>query len=219
MILSLTTNFSLCTYRLQQEYCSLYSPYYQLPHVLCFAETRMAKLEEESNRLKQEAVEIYKEFLKDHVIGVWPLASSGVVGLELKWKDSNLTLTTIKHGLGMLPVRDVRLIMGHEIKTLKRIWFLSVINDAIVGDELIWGGSLTVPAGFEAEYSYYVVDDQKNVLRWEGGNKRKLVVPDNTCLRLVVVEVSVDQIGTTLDAQSQIIKMLLTALDFFIRLF
>lgn len=46
------------------------------------------------------------------------------------------------------------------------------------GDELIWGGSLTVPVGFKSEYNYYVVDDAKNVLRWEVGNKRKLVLPD-----------------------------------------
>ncbi|PWA90321.1 disproportionating enzyme 2 [Artemisia annua] len=46
------------------------------------------------------------------------------------------------------------------------------------GDELIWGGSLTVPVGFKGEYNYYVVDDAKNVLRWEVGNKRKLVLPD-----------------------------------------
>ncbi|XP_076941178.1 4-alpha-glucanotransferase DPE2-like [Bidens hawaiensis] len=46
------------------------------------------------------------------------------------------------------------------------------------GDELIWGGSLSVPIGFQAEYNYYVVDDNKNVLRWEVGNKRKLVIPE-----------------------------------------
>lgn len=46
------------------------------------------------------------------------------------------------------------------------------------GDELIWHGSTAVPAGFECEYSYYVVDDDRNVLRWEAGKKRKLVLPD-----------------------------------------
>ncbi|KAG5556044.1 hypothetical protein RHGRI_006613 [Rhododendron griersonianum] len=46
------------------------------------------------------------------------------------------------------------------------------------GDELIWRGSTAVPAGFECEYSYYVVDDDRNVLRWEAGKKRKLVLPD-----------------------------------------
>ncbi|KVI12197.1 Carbohydrate-binding-like fold [Cynara cardunculus var. scolymus] len=45
------------------------------------------------------------------------------------------------------------------------------------GDELIWGGSLAVPAGFQSEYNYYVVDDERNVIRWEVGNKRKLVLP------------------------------------------
>ncbi|GFY98105.1 disproportionating enzyme 2 [Actinidia rufa] len=46
------------------------------------------------------------------------------------------------------------------------------------GDELIWCGSMDVPAGFGCEYSYYVVDDDRNVLRWEAGKKRKLVLPD-----------------------------------------
>ncbi|XP_057505875.1 4-alpha-glucanotransferase DPE2 [Actinidia eriantha] len=46
------------------------------------------------------------------------------------------------------------------------------------GDELIWCGSMGVPAGFGCEYSYYVVDDDRNVLRWEAGKKRKLVLPD-----------------------------------------
>lgn len=47
------------------------------------------------------------------------------------------------------------------------------------GDELIWSGSLPVPAGFTCEYSYYVVDDKKNVLRWEAGKKRKLSLPNS----------------------------------------
>lgn len=47
------------------------------------------------------------------------------------------------------------------------------------GDELIWSGSLPVPAGFTSEYSYYVVDDKKNVLRWEAGKKRKLSLPNS----------------------------------------
>lgn len=46
------------------------------------------------------------------------------------------------------------------------------------GDELIWGGSLTVSAGFDSEYSYYVVNDKRTVLRWEAGKKRKLVLPN-----------------------------------------
>ncbi|KHN08918.1 4-alpha-glucanotransferase DPE2 [Glycine soja] len=44
------------------------------------------------------------------------------------------------------------------------------------GAELIWGGSITVPKGFQCQYSYYVVDDNKNVLRWEMGKKRELVL-------------------------------------------
>lgn len=46
------------------------------------------------------------------------------------------------------------------------------------GNELIWRGSIEVPSSFECEYIYYVVDDEKNTLRWEMGNKRKLVLPD-----------------------------------------
>ncbi|ONM60886.1 4-alpha-glucanotransferase DPE2 [Zea mays] len=44
--------------------------------------------------------------------------------------------------------------------------------------ELIWCGSVSVVAGFTSEYKYYVVDDKKNVLRWEAGEKRKLVLPE-----------------------------------------
>lgn len=46
------------------------------------------------------------------------------------------------------------------------------------GDELIWSGSVAVPSGFGCEYSYYVVDDDKNVLRWEMGKRRKLLLPE-----------------------------------------
>ena len=46
------------------------------------------------------------------------------------------------------------------------------------GEELIWGGSISVPSEFSGEYSYYVVDDKKSVLRWEMGKKRKLVLPE-----------------------------------------
>ncbi|ONK63671.1 uncharacterized protein A4U43_C07F17690 [Asparagus officinalis] len=45
------------------------------------------------------------------------------------------------------------------------------------GDELIWCGKITVAIGFECEYSYYLVDDDRNVLRWEAGKKRKLILP------------------------------------------
>lgn len=47
------------------------------------------------------------------------------------------------------------------------------------GDELIWCGSIGVPSGFKCEYTYYVVDDEKNVLRWELGKKRTLVLPES----------------------------------------
>ncbi|KAI9160495.1 hypothetical protein LWI28_008665 [Acer negundo] len=46
------------------------------------------------------------------------------------------------------------------------------------GDQLIWTGSIAVPSGFSCEYSYYVVDGEKNVLRWELGNRRKLLLPE-----------------------------------------
>ncbi|XP_022154471.1 4-alpha-glucanotransferase DPE2 [Momordica charantia] len=45
------------------------------------------------------------------------------------------------------------------------------------GDELIWCGSIAVASGFGCEYNYYVVDDNRNVLRWEKGNRRELILP------------------------------------------
>jgi len=45
-------------------------------------------------------------------------------------------------------------------------------------NELIWCGKVSVAAAFTCEYKYYVVDDNKNVLRWEAGENRKLVLPD-----------------------------------------
>ncbi|KAF7803970.1 4-alpha-glucanotransferase DPE2 isoform X1 [Senna tora] len=44
------------------------------------------------------------------------------------------------------------------------------------GDELIWSGSITVPIGFQCQYNYYVVDDNRNVLRSEMGRKRELLL-------------------------------------------
>jgi 4-alpha-glucanotransferase len=46
------------------------------------------------------------------------------------------------------------------------------------GEELTWCGSVAVPSEFSCEYSYYVVDDEKSVLRREMGKKRKLVLPE-----------------------------------------
>ncbi|KAL3841131.1 hypothetical protein ACJIZ3_025722 [Penstemon smallii] len=46
------------------------------------------------------------------------------------------------------------------------------------GDELIWSGTLPSPEGLPLEYSYYVVDDKRNILRWEAGKKRKLLLPN-----------------------------------------
>lgn len=45
------------------------------------------------------------------------------------------------------------------------------------GDQLVWYGSITVTNGFGCEYNYFVVDDNRNVLRWEKGNRRKLLLP------------------------------------------
>lgn len=46
------------------------------------------------------------------------------------------------------------------------------------GDQLIWSGRITVPIGFKCEYSYYLVDADRNVLRWEEGKKRMLILPE-----------------------------------------
>ncbi|KAB5519258.1 hypothetical protein DKX38_023577 [Salix brachista] len=46
------------------------------------------------------------------------------------------------------------------------------------GEELIWCGSISVPSEFSGEYSYYLVDDKKSVLRREMGKKRQLVLPE-----------------------------------------
>ncbi|XP_068659534.1 4-alpha-glucanotransferase DPE2 [Aristolochia californica] len=46
------------------------------------------------------------------------------------------------------------------------------------GQELIWCGRIAVPKGFHCEYSYYLVDGDLNVLRWEAGKKRKISLPE-----------------------------------------
>lgn len=46
------------------------------------------------------------------------------------------------------------------------------------GDELIWYGTIAVHKGFRCEYSYYVVNDDKDILRWEMGKKRPLLLPE-----------------------------------------
>ncbi|GJN05701.1 hypothetical protein PR202_ga23354 [Eleusine coracana subsp. coracana] len=53
-----------------------------------------------------------------------------------------------------------------------------VLSPVHQDNELIWCGRVSVAAGFTSEYSYYVVDDNKDVLRWEPGEKRKLVLPE-----------------------------------------
>ncbi|KAK9170561.1 hypothetical protein Syun_002701 [Stephania yunnanensis] len=44
------------------------------------------------------------------------------------------------------------------------------------GEELVWGGRVAVPSGIEFEYSYYVVDDSRSVLRREAGGKHRIRV-------------------------------------------
>ncbi|KAG0479077.1 hypothetical protein HPP92_013796 [Vanilla planifolia] len=46
------------------------------------------------------------------------------------------------------------------------------------GEELIWHGKISVPVGFKCQYCYYLVDDRRNILRWEGGKKRELSIPE-----------------------------------------
>ena len=58
---------------------------------------------------------------------------------------------------------------------VKKGLLLSPIHE---GDELIWSGGVSVPSGFGCEYTYYVVDDDKNVVRSEMGMKRKLVLAE-----------------------------------------
>lgn len=53
-----------------------------------------------------------------------------------------------------------------------------LLNPVHQGDELVWTGGVAVPSGFGCEYNYYVVDDDKNVLRWEVGKRRKLLLPE-----------------------------------------
>ena len=57
--------------------------------------------------------------------------------------------------------------------TVKKGLLLKPIHQ---GGELIWCGSITVPCGFQCQYSYYVVDENKNVLRNEMGKKRELLL-------------------------------------------
>lgn len=46
------------------------------------------------------------------------------------------------------------------------------------GNELLWCGRISVPIAFACEYSYYLVDDDRNILRWEAGKKRNLILPE-----------------------------------------
>lgn len=57
---------------------------------------------------------------------------------------------------------------------VKKGLLLSPVHE---GDELIWTRTIAVPCNFNCDYRYYVVDDAKNVIRWEMGNERKLSLP------------------------------------------
>uniref|UniRef100_A0A0D6QV62 4-alpha-glucanotransferase n=1 Tax=Araucaria cunninghamii TaxID=56994 RepID=A0A0D6QV62_ARACU len=46
------------------------------------------------------------------------------------------------------------------------------------GDVLFWHGTLTVAEDFSCEYNYCVVDDQRNVLKWESGKRRSFSLPE-----------------------------------------
>ncbi|XP_039010895.1 4-alpha-glucanotransferase DPE2-like [Hibiscus syriacus] len=52
-----------------------------------------------------------------------------------------------------------------------------LLSPVHLGDELIWTGTIAVPVQFNCDYRYYVVDDARNVLRWEMENKRSLSLP------------------------------------------
>ncbi|CAA6654001.1 unnamed protein product [Spirodela intermedia] len=47
-------------------------------------------------------------------------------------------------------------------------------------DDLLWWEKITVASGFRSEYSYYVVNDDRNVLRWEAGRRREVILPEGT---------------------------------------
>jgi hypothetical protein len=44
-------------------------------------------------------------------------------------------------------------------------------------DALVWHATLTVPHDFSCDYSYYLVDDQQNVLRSETGKRHAFALP------------------------------------------
>lgn len=58
---------------------------------------------------------------------------------------------------------------------IKRGLLLSPVHH---GKELIWFGTVCVPKGFKCNYTYYVVDEKRNVMRWEMGDRRKVLLPE-----------------------------------------
>ncbi|CAN6443473.1 unnamed protein product [Victoria cruziana] len=61
------------------------------------------------------------------------------------------------------------LVSGSEpalgIWNVKRGLLLTPVH---ANNELLWCGTLSVPVGFRCEYGYFLVDDDRKVLRWEG---------------------------------------------------
>lgn len=41
----------------------------------------------------------------------------------------------------------------------------------------MWCAKASVHVSFACEYNYYLVDESRNVLRWEAGKKRNLMLP------------------------------------------
>ncbi|PKU64882.1 4-alpha-glucanotransferase DPE2 [Dendrobium catenatum] len=72
--------------------------------------------------------------------------------LLISGSEPALGAGNVKQGLGLVPVHQ--------------------------GEELIWHGKISVPIGFQSEYCYYLVDDNRNILRWEAGKNRKVSLPE-----------------------------------------
>lgn len=45
------------------------------------------------------------------------------------------------------------------------------------GEDLVWYAVVSVPDGFKMDYKYYIVDEQRNALKWEALESRSLKLP------------------------------------------
>ncbi|XP_011626502.1 4-alpha-glucanotransferase DPE2 isoform X1 [Amborella trichopoda] len=61
-----------------------------------------------------------------------------------------------------------------------------VLRPSHEGSELIWRGTISVNCDFNCAYRYYVVDDSRNVLRWEAGQPHNVSLPDNVAVGAMV---------------------------------